>query len=128
MVAGIFEYMEQCKIRIHEIKEEWECLEDGDIRMKKIIDFTETYNIFYIILLYPLEIERIQNNLLAIHKKELVHCCYTKLPYCCQICGKKTKEYHFLFNPLKNPNLMCTNCENNIPVYLLRCGFKIEIS
>lgn len=72
--------------------------------------------------------EKIQNHLYRILKKEGVSCCYTQLAYCCDNCGKKTKEYGYLFNSVKHNNLICSHCEYNTPVYLLRCSFKMKIS
>ncbi|KAL4479833.1 hypothetical protein ABPG74_020349 [Tetrahymena malaccensis] len=124
-VAGMNEYIQN--LQLQDIKDEWEQLE-GKVRMKRIIDFTETYNLFNIILFYPLEIEKIQDTLLNLRKKELVNCFYTKLPYCCGECGKKTKEYYQLQNSIKRPNIICSNCESQIPIYILKCNFKIDIS
>lgn len=48
----------QCA-RLHEVCEEWESVQNSVERAEKMIDFSETYNLFFTMLLYPLEIEKI---------------------------------------------------------------------
>jgi hypothetical protein len=96
--------------------------------MKCIAQFSEIYNLFFIILLYPLELERIYNNLIGFRKKDANACRYTRIPYCCEVCGKKTKEYQYLFRKERSPNLVCSGCESHIPIYTIRCVQTIEIN